>query len=88
MAVARHPVARIAPPAPAIISASRARVGERYGQRGDYRLVSLSPDAAKLLRRRRVRTIKDVLDLKAWPYGRLRIAITRWSFVEVLIEPV
>ena len=35
MAVARHPVARIAPPAPAIISASRARVGERYGTRGD-----------------------------------------------------
>ena len=35
MAVARHPVARIAPPAPAIISASRARVGERNGERGD-----------------------------------------------------
>ena len=34
MAVARHPVARIAPPAPAIISASRARVGERNGTRG------------------------------------------------------
>jgi len=34
MAVARHPVARTAPPAPAIISASRARVGERDGQRG------------------------------------------------------
>jgi len=34
MAVARHPVARIAPPAPAIISASRARVGERDGERG------------------------------------------------------
>ena len=33
MAVARHPVARIAPPAPAIISASRARVGERNGER-------------------------------------------------------
>ena len=32
MAVARHPVARIAPPAPAIISTSRARVGERYGE--------------------------------------------------------
>ena len=37
-AVARHPVARIAPPAPAIISAtpSRARVGERYGKRGQF----------------------------------------------------
>ena len=35
-AVARHPVARIAPPAPAIISASRARVGERNGKRGEF----------------------------------------------------
>jgi hypothetical protein len=32
-AVARHPVARVAPPVPAIISASRARVGERDGER-------------------------------------------------------
>ena len=39
MAVARHPVARIAPPAPAIISASRARVGERYGTRGNFLLI-------------------------------------------------
>jgi hypothetical protein len=39
MAVARHPVARIAPPAPAIISASRARVGERDGQRGNFPLI-------------------------------------------------
>ena len=39
MAVARHPVARIAPPAPAIISASRARVGERDGERGDFPLI-------------------------------------------------
>ena len=39
MAVARHPVARIAPPAPAIISASRARVGEREGQRGNFPLI-------------------------------------------------
>ena len=38
-AVARHPVARIAPPAPAIISASRARVGERYGTRGNFLLI-------------------------------------------------
>ena len=36
MAVARHPVARIAPPAPAIISASRARVGERYGATREF----------------------------------------------------
>jgi hypothetical protein len=55
---------------------------------GDYRLVSLSPDAAKLLQRYRVHTVKDVLDLPAWPYGRLRIAITRWSFIEVMIDPV
>ena len=39
MAVARHPVARIAPPAPAIISASRARVGERNGKRGNFLLI-------------------------------------------------
>ena len=39
MAVARHPVARIAPPAPAIISASRARVGERNGERGNFPLI-------------------------------------------------
>ena len=39
MAVARHPVARIAPPAPAIISASRARVGERDGTRGNFPLI-------------------------------------------------
>ncbi len=39
MAVARHPVARIAPPAPAIISASRARVGERNGELGNFLLI-------------------------------------------------
>ena len=39
MAVARHPVARIAPPAPAIISASRARGGERNGERGNFPLI-------------------------------------------------
>jgi hypothetical protein len=50
---------------------------------GDHRLVSLSPDAAKLLRQAlRVRTIKDVLELPAWPYGRLRIAIERWPLIE------
>jgi hypothetical protein len=32
MAVARHPLARIAPPAPAIISASRAREGSNSGK--------------------------------------------------------
>ena len=39
MAVARHPVAGIAPPTPAIISASRARVGERNGERGNFLLI-------------------------------------------------
>ena len=39
MAVARHPVARIAPPAPAIISASRARVGSKKGERGNFPLI-------------------------------------------------
>src|SRR5271170_5884241 len=39
MAVARRPVARIAPPAPAIISASRARVGDRDGERGNFPLI-------------------------------------------------
>jgi hypothetical protein len=55
---------------------------------GDCRMVSLSPDAAQLLQRYPVHTVKDVLDSPAWPCGRLRIAITRWSFIEVLIEPV
>ena len=39
MAVARHSVARIAPPAPAIISTSRARVGDRDGERGNFPLI-------------------------------------------------
>src|SRR5580658_9075955 len=40
MAVARPPVPRTAPPAPAIISASRARGGERDGGRGSpHRIV-------------------------------------------------
>src|SRR5487761_53005 len=39
MAVARRPVARIAPPAPAIITASRARMGERDGERGNFPLI-------------------------------------------------
>ena len=39
MAVARHSVARIAPAAPAIISTSRARVGDRDGERGNFPLI-------------------------------------------------
>jgi hypothetical protein len=38
-AVARHPVARIAPPAPVIISASRARVGDKEGERENFSLI-------------------------------------------------
>ena len=55
MAVARHPVACIAPPAPAIISASRARVGERDGQRGAPTASRCQPvgKADPLARRRR-----------------------------------
>jgi hypothetical protein len=55
---------------------------------GDHRLVKLNPDAVKLLGRYRVRTVKDVLDLPAWPYGGLRIAIERWPLTDVTIEPV
>ena len=55
---------------------------------GDNQPVELKPDAAKLLRRRfRTRTVKDVLDLPTWPYGRLRIVIQRRALVEVAIEP-
>jgi hypothetical protein len=39
MAVARHPVARTAPPAPAIISTSRAQVDEKDGGRGNFPLI-------------------------------------------------
>src|SRR5271169_1087073 len=39
MAVARHPVARVAPPAPAIISASHARVVSNRGKRGNFPLI-------------------------------------------------
>ncbi len=55
---------------------------------GDNQPVELKPDAAKLLRRRfRARTVKDVLDLPTWPYGRLRIVIQRRALIEVVIEP-
>ena len=39
MAVARYPLARVAPPAPAIISASRARVVSNKGERGNFPLI-------------------------------------------------
>src|SRR5580704_16207249 len=47
MAVARYPVARTAPPAPAIISTSRARVGERDGGRGPPLTELLKPDGCR-----------------------------------------
>ena len=50
MAVARHPVARIAPPAPAIISASRARVGERYGTTREFSADPSVPPGATTFR--------------------------------------
>ena len=46
------------------------------------------PRCRQAVQRYPVHTVKDVLDSPAWPCGRLRIAITRWSFIEVLIEPV
>ena len=56
---------------------------------GDNQLVELKPNAANLLRRRfRARTVKDLLNLPEWPYGRLRIVIQRRALIEVMIEPV
>ena len=55
---------------------------------GDGQIVELKLDAAKLLRRRyRVRTVKDVLGLPAWPYGRLRIRIEKRPLIGVVVEP-
>ena len=47
VAVARHPVARIAPPAPAIISASRARVGEQIWSTRAPLTELLKPDGCR-----------------------------------------
>ena len=55
---------------------------------GDGQIVEVKPAAAELLRPCEVRTVKDVLDLPAWPYGRLRIAIERRPLIEVMVEPV
>ncbi len=56
MAVARHPVARIAPPAPAIISASRARVGEQIWLTREFSAdPSVPPDATTVSGRERDR---------------------------------
>ena len=56
MAVARHPVARTAPPAPAIISASRTRVESNKGERGEFSAdPSVPPDATTVSGRERDR---------------------------------
>ena len=36
----------------------------------------------------RVRTVKDLLNLPAWPYGRLRIRIENRPMTEVVVERV
>jgi hypothetical protein len=51
--------------------------------------VEVKGGAAELLQPHKVYTVKDVLDLPAWPYGRLRIVIERrHPLIEVVIEPV
>ena len=39
--------------------------------------VEVKGGAAELLQPHKVYTVKDVLDLPAWPYSRLRIVIER-----------
>jgi hypothetical protein len=51
--------------------------------------VEVKGGAAELLQPHKVYTVKDVLDLPARPYGRLRIVIERrHPLIEVVIEPV
>ena len=51
--------------------------------------VEVKGGAAELLQPHAVYTVKDVLDLPAWPYSRLRIVIERrHPLIEVVIEPV
>ena len=48
---------------------------------------SVTSAAANLFRPYKERTVKDLLDLPVWPYGRLRIMIDRRQrFIEVMIE--
>ncbi len=51
-------------------------------------MVGPSARAPAALRPYEVRTVKDVLDLPAWPYGRLCIVINWQPLIEVMIEPV
>ena len=55
---------------------------------GDNQLVEVRLAAAELLPANAPRTVKDLLDLPAWPYGRRRIVIKRRPLIEVMIEPV
>jgi hypothetical protein len=48
----------------------------------------VAPAAAEMLPANQPRTVKDLLDLPTWPYGRLRIVIERRPLIEVMIEPV
>ena len=55
---------------------------------GDNQLVEVARAVAEMLPANGRRTVKDLLDLPAWPYGRLRIVIERRPLIEVMIEPV
>jgi hypothetical protein len=55
---------------------------------GDNQLAEAAPAATEMLPANGPRTVKDLLDLPAWPYGSLRIVIERRPLIEVMIEPV
>jgi hypothetical protein len=57
-----------------------------YRELGDNQLVEVAPAAAEMLPANQPRTVKDLLDLPTWPYGRLRIVIERRPLIEVMIE--
>jgi hypothetical protein len=50
--------------------------------------VAVTPAAEEVLRPYSVRTVKDVLDLPAWPYNRLILVERRPSSIDVTIEPL
>ncbi len=55
---------------------------------GETRTIKVSAAAGELLRPYEVSTVKNVLDLPTWPYGRLRSVIEQRPLIEVMIEPV
>ncbi len=75
------PRSRYTPPIRAKLVACLIRLGETRG-------VKVKVAAGELSRPYEVRTVKDVLDLPAWPYGRLCIVINWQPLIEVMIEPV